>query len=378
MINTIVEILATTTEILFLIWFIPQFNGVSWRRKIKSIGWAVALLCYQLIADNLLQGFDLLYMVGVLLFTICFALSLTKHQRLWAILSALIYVIVLMLSGSLAYSVFSLFIENTEVIIDGSKIYLRIMYICVGKIVQFAFFRLVLLIFRKGRTLDLKNGFFSFSFTILTALGLGALMKIATDGDFEGMDFLILLIAVVLILLNIILYVMIYQLQSLLKSQYELRLMRERIDFERSRIDEANLIWENIRKTKHDLKNHFAVIKGKLDAGEGEACKEYINQLYATVENMGNLIRSGNSIIDYLINSKLSGVENVNVIISGYVGDYDDIEDVDLASIIGNILDNAVEAQNQVDDEKRILLHFGQKNSNRVIICKNFNTNLFA
>ena len=196
-------------------------------------------------------------------------------------------------------------------------------------------------------------------------------MKIATDGDFEGMDFLILLIAVVLILLNIILYVMIYQLQSLLKSQYELRLMRERIDFERSRIDEANLIWENIRKTKHDLKNHFAVIKGKLDAGEGESCKEYINQIYATVENMGNLIRSGNSIIDYLINSKLSGVENVNVIISGYVGDYDDIEDVDLASIIGNILDNAVEAQKHVDSEKSIMLHFCQNKSNRVIICKN-------
>ena len=86
---------------------------------------------------------------------------------------------------------------------------------------------------------------------------------------------------------------------------------------------------------------------------------------------MGNLIQSGNSVIDYLINTKLSTLDNVEVLISGYVGNYADIADVDLACILGNILDNAIEAQDHVISSKRIELLFLRKNSNRIIICKN-------
>jgi sensor histidine kinase regulating citrate/malate metabolism len=86
---------------------------------------------------------------------------------------------------------------------------------------------------------------------------------------------------------------------------------------------------------------------------------------------MGNLIKSGNSIIDYLINSKLSNLNNVKVLISGYVGNYSDIDEMDLACILGNVLDNAIEAQQSVKGEKRIELHFLYKNAARIIVCKN-------
>ena len=90
-----------------------------------------------------------------------------------------------------------------------------------------------------------------------------------------------------------------------------------------------------------------------------------------SVESMGNLIRSNNSVLDYLINSKLSGLKETQIIISGTVSNFDDIEDTDLASVIGNILDNAVEAQEKITGTKRIELLFRMKNDNRVIICKN-------
>ena len=96
-----------------------------------------------------------------------------------------------------------------------------------------------------------------------------------------------------------------------------------------------------------------------------------MTQLYGTIESMGNLIQSGNSVIDYLINTKLSTLDNVEVLVSGYVGNYADIADVDLACILGNILDNAIEAQANVISSKRIELLFLRKNSNRIIICKN-------
>ena len=136
-------------------------------------------------------------------------------------------------------------------------------------------------------------------------------------------------------------------------------------------MDEVNTIWGNIRKVKHDLKNHFAVIKGLLTEGKYDLGIQYLSELEVTVNSMGNLIQSGNTVVDYIINSKLSNLEGVQVIVSGYVGSFKGVEDIDMVSILGNILDNAVEAQEKVIGEKRIELLFLQKNANQVIICKN-------
>ena len=164
---------------------------------------------------------------------------------------------------------------------------------------------------------------------------------------------------------------MIYEIQLLLKKQYNLKLMHERMLFEKSRVEDATAIWSNIRQVKHDLKNHFAVLSGHLKEGNIDSCRDYVSKLHMTVETMGCLIQSGNSVIDYLINSKLAHLEGVTVLVSGYVGNYSDIEDIDLACILGNILDNAIEAQEKLASEKRIELLFLHRKSSRIIICKN-------
>ena len=320
MINTMVEIAATIVDVLFLIWFVPRFVGVPLKKKPKVLIWALLQLAYQLIADRFLQGFDYFYMLGVMIFAMTFTVSLNKTKPLWCIFAVLVYLMMPMLSNSLVYSAFSIFVEETDTIIHTSSSYLRVIYLLICKMIQLAFCRIALLILRKDQTLDFRNGILSFFFTVVTALGLGALIKISMIYQSRIADVMIFALAFIMVLLNIILYLMIYQVQALMKSQYELTLVHKQMEFERARMDEAHTIWENIRKVKHDLKNHFTVIKGTLDQGDTESCKKYLTGLYETVESMGNLIRSGNSAIDYIINSKLSNLDGVQVLISGYAG----------------------------------------------------------
>lgn len=372
--NIFIEIIATIIDVLFLIWFVPKFNGVSLKNKPKSLCWAAILLIFQLIADRFFHDAAVLYALYViidLLLALCFSLSLQSPKRLWHTFAAFVYVIVIMLSSTFVYTILALFVDDVEAILQVGNLYVRIIYLLGCKIAHLVFYKLILMIFKKDKNLDLKNSVLSLLFTVMTALGLGILMIISVIGDFNGMEFLVVILSLVLISLNVILYAMIHQVQGLLKSKYELSLINERIYSERSRIEDAYTIWENIRKLKHDLKNHFTVLLGKLGEDDTESCKKYISELNRTVESMGNLIKSGNSVIDYLINTKLSNIENTQVLISGYVGNYTDVEEVDLACILGNIIDNAIEAQTKVSKEKRIELHFLQKNSSRVIICKN-------
>lgn len=369
--STVIEILATVTDVLFLVWFVSKFNGASLKERPMSLVWAGGLLTFQLVADHFLQGFDLFCVAIDLILALGFSFAVKKKISLWGVLSAFIYLIVIMLSNTLVLSVFSLFAENFASTVQGDVSSVRLIYLLVCKMVQLSFYRLVLLIFKREKKLDLKNSILSFLFTIATALGLGILLELTSVFDFGKWGILITALAVLLIVLNIILYFMINQVQSLLKSKYELSLIRERMESEKSRMEEVSTIWGNIRKLKHDLKNHFTVLNGKLEEGDTDSCKKYLSELNQTVESMGNLIKSGNSVIDYLINSKLSNIGDVQVLISGYVGNYSDVEDIDLACILGNIIDNAIEAQTKVRDEKRIELHFLQMNASRIIICKN-------
>lgn len=371
MIHTIIEIIATIIDVIFLAWFISCYHSVSVWKKPKALIWVTLLLTYQLFIDTVLPAFDMVALIGVVVFSVGFSITLERKALIKSIFAAFLYLIVIMLTGNLVYSVFSVTIDDIDAVIHGSDSYLRVIYLLVCKLMHFASYRLLLKIFGKDRTLDWKNGVLSFLFTIATAFALGFLMKLAVSNPSDEVEVLVLILAALLILLNVILYLMIYQVQSLLKSRYDLMLIQERMTSEKNRVEEVSLIWDNIRQVKHDLKNHFSVLKGHLNEGDIESCQKYVSQLSGTIESMGNLIQSGNSVIDYLINTKLSTLDNVEVLISGYVGNYADIADVDLACILGNVLDNAIEAQEHVVSAKRIELLFLRKNSNRMIICKN-------
>lgn len=152
----------------------------------------------------------------------------------------------------------------------------------------------------------------------------------------------------------------------------EYKLLAERASFAQTSADDARFIWDNIRKVRHDLKNHLSVVSAKLNSGDTDGCNEYINTLTETVNSFGNIISTNNSVIDYLINSKLSRQDKIKITVSGYVGDYSDIDDADLACILGNVIDNAVEAEQKIDEEnRRIELHFLSRNQTRIIVCKN-------
>lgn len=70
----------------------------------------------------------------------------------------------------------------------------------------------------------------------------------------------------------------------------------------------------------------------------------------------------------------MGSLNDTQVVISGSIGDLSDIKETDLACLLGNIIDNAVDATRQAK-EKRIELFFMRQNSNRIIICKNTTNN---
>lgn len=371
MLNTIIEILATVIDTVFLIWFIPRFNHTTFLENKWTLSLPIASCVFQLIVDRLQGNFDLIFVIIQFIIFLAYSFLTCKKRYPRAILAACLYTVTIISIGSILSYIIAYLSPELNFLFVGDNSNSRIIFLTICKLMQYLTYRVILHIFRAGNNLDTQSSVWCVLFTLFSIISLTTLLWIYVYLKTDMIYAHIFVIVISIILSNVIFYLTIYHIQKLLKLKYELKLAKERMEFEAEKTKEAHIIWDNIRKVRHDIQNHLIIISNKIESGNAEQCLEYIKKIGPTIENMGNLIRTNNPVIDYLINSKLSKLNDVQVKISGYIGNLSDIEETDLTCIMGNILDNAIEAQKNVESNKRIELYFQNKNGNRIIICKN-------
>lgn len=115
---------------------------------------------------------------------------------------------------------------------------------------------------------------------------------------------------------------------------------------------EVESIYRQMRGVRHDYRNHLQVIAAFAETGQISELKDYIQQLTNELNQVDTIIRTGNTMIDALVNTKLTRAEEqgVELYATAIAPRELSIENVDLAIIIGNLLNNAIEATTQRSD----------------------------
>ena len=105
-------------------------------------------------------------------------------------------------------------------------------------------------------------------------------------------------------------------------------------------------------KLFHDFHNHIGVLRQFLIHEKyGEAVR-YLDELQAPVQDLTAAVWTGDETADYLINSKAAAAEADGIRFQARVEfpRHTNIRSVDLCAILGNLLDNAIEAARQVPE----------------------------
>lgn len=365
-----IELIVSLFQSFLNVDFILKFNNSSWKNNKSAVITTIAIFSVTVIGDVYLPGFSTVISVAILSISIAYAMIICNRHYITAVLSACIYEAVVLLLSSCSYVVLSMVLSDYERLMQGENNLARYIYLIIANLLLFAVLRLLLHLFAFKDSNDIMTGGIAFILTMVTLIGLGTAMSLTEINFIDAIKLQTIIITCSYVIINIILYFLIYQIHKLQKIRYEAQLLNDKLKFEEERYNDATLIWNNVRKVQHDIKHHLIVVSGQLSDGDIDGCKTYINDLLQNTEHMGKLINSENTILDYLINSKLYSLKNTQIVISGSIGDLSDIREVDLSSIIGNILDNAVEAVSKAKD-KRIELLFSMQNSNRIIVCRN-------
>ena len=110
-----------------------------------------------------------------------------------------------------------------------------------------------------------------------------------------------------------------------------------------------------VRRLRHDMANHMTAIDGLIKEGKFDRAKEYI----ASLKNSPGMLSMRRWCEDDVINSLLAGksavIESNNITYDFKVSLPDSlpIEGLDICSLIGNALDNAIEAILKLSKEER-------------------------
>ena len=148
----------------------------------------------------------------------------------------------------------------------------------------------------------------------------------------------------------------------MLKRTY-LKLVEYQTEQSRRHLEEVRSIHREMRGYKHDFHNHLQTLKSYLDAGDIRRAKEYLSELDEKLMNVDTLLKTGNVSLDAILSTKLAQAksENITVTVKANVPDGLTVSDLELSIIIGNLLDNAIEAGRGAEGERFIRIFIGMK-----------------
>lgn len=118
-----------------------------------------------------------------------------------------------------------------------------------------------------------------------------------------------------------------------------------------------NNIYSANAKLFHDLHNHIEVMHRYLSQGNAVEAMRYLEDMRTPVQEIVKGVWTGDNAVDYLIGSKLSLAEQAHIKTNVNIEFFrnTDIKSADLTAILGNLLDNALEACRHTKDELRFL-----------------------
>ena len=146
-----------------------------------------------------------------------------------------------------------------------------------------------------------------------------------------------------------------------LLDTYETSSTRYQNKLLKNQVDEVQNIYMTMRGWRHDYHNHLQSLKAKLNKNQIDESIEYLNELEKDLDDIHQIVETGNINIDAILNSKLSLAiaHDIDVNVKVVIPKDLPINNIDCCVLLGNLIDNAIEACEKVEYHPFIRLYIG-------------------
>ena len=171
-------------------------------------------------------------------------------------------------------------------------------------------------------------------------------------GRFEGTE--ALLICVSTLIINLGVFYLYYMMIENYKNVRENDIYKQQTYAYQNQLDVIMESQSRIRALKHDMKNHILALQMLLQKKDWEEADRYLSSMQDFMANPLEYITTGNDTMDSLLNYKLQRANDVLNTVETRINIPERLilHSFDLNVVLGNLIDNAVEAASQTEEKK--------------------------
>lgn len=186
-------------------------------------------------------------------------------------------------------------------------------------------------------------------------------------------NFFLMFGILLLFIANIIILIFYNHITAIHKKLYMIQLSEEKKKIDYTYFKTIVHDYEQSRIMIHDIKNHLLAIQSLAATSDNCELNDYISNLQKSEAFSSNSIISSNKILNAILNYEKHKCDlnkiTINIINEGICVNY--ISDIDICSIVSNLLDNAIEAAAISTDKKINVAMFIQNNAFNVLNVRN-------
>lgn len=165
--------------------------------------------------------------------------------------------------------------------------------------------------------------------------------------------------SVLMILSNLLIFTILNEMHRLEAVRLQSELVEKQVTAQEKHYAEIVEKNSTIKRYVHDTKNLLLVLQSYIQRGKDSEALEHLQYMLKNINN--DVIEcTGNIVLDTVLSTKMKEAQNQDIAIVPAIALYGELKVriIDLALLLGNALDNAIEATAKVqgEQEKKVLL----------------------
>ena len=178
--------------------------------------------------------------------------------------------------------------------------------------------------------------------------------------------FLSILLILAVLFLSIFLF---YYIGILYQENLGLIEKNRQKQFEKQQFELLSNTNQMLRTWKHDFMHHLSVLEIMLQQKNIPSALDYLNSIHAEMKQSSWQIQTGNNVLDAVLTSKLSRLQSLGIAFTHniFLPDLLPLNNLELTSLMGNLLENAIEACSSQDPDSKKYIHLEIKPYNQFL-----------
>ncbi len=189
--------------------------------------------------------------------------------------------------------------------------------------------------------------------------------------QFKGLStYEVSLFVAAILVINFMVFFLFDRISLLYKERQESALIKQQNEYYANQLLLVENLHQSTSKLRHDIKNHLLTINSYLEERNIEKAQKHISSIIGAYQGKVEVVHTGFPAVDGLLNFKLRSVSDLGIKINikaDLPSDFN-FSPFDLTVILGNLIDNALQAVSQVEKDKFIDLRM--KYSKGMMIIK--------